>query len=278
MRKIRAAAVQMDTRDDKKLNLEKAKTLIEKAVSQGAEIVGLPEYFNFIGPDARKFEEAEAIPGPTTDFLSSIARKHGIWLQGGSITEKLEGRNKLFNTTVFFNPKGEIAGRYRKIHLLDIEVRNGVAMKESATKDPGDQIVVCETDLGKVGLSICYDMRFPEVYRIMTLEGAVLVFVSADFALYTGKDHWEPILRTRAIENQIFLIAPAQIGIKPTVPPFPTFARSMIIDPWGTVIAKAPDLETCIVADLDLDYLEQMREQLPCLKSRRPSAYRWPAD
>jgi predicted amidohydrolase len=276
MKKIRAAAVQMDSRDDKKLNLEKARDLIEKAVSQGAQIVGLPEYFNFVGPDERKFEEAEPIPGPTTDFLSSLAAKHHLWLQGGSITERVEGHQKLFNTTVFFNPKGEPIARYRKIHLLEIAVKNGVELRESDTKEPGEEIVICETDLGKVGLSICYDMRFPEVYRIMALNGAVIIFVSADFALYTGKDHWEPILRTRAIENQCFLIAPAQIGIKPYVPPFPTYGRSMIIDPWGTVIAKAPDTETCIVAELDMDYLETLRQQLPALKTRRPQTYRWP--
>ncbi len=276
MKKIRAAAVQMDSRDDKKANLEKARELIEAAASLGAQIVGLPEYFNFVGPDQRKFEEAETIPGPTTDFLSSLAKRHHLWLQGGSITERAKGHKKLFNTTVFFNPDGEIIARYRKIHLLEIAVKNGVQLRESDTKEPGEEIVVCETDLGTVGLSVCYDMRFPEVYRIMALEGAVMIFVSADFALYTGKDHWEPILRTRAIENQCFVIAPAQIGIKPYVPPFPTYGRSMIIDPWGTVIAKASDTEACIVAELDMDYLKTIREQLPVLKSRRPDAYRWP--
>jgi len=276
MHKVRAAAVQMDSRDDKKLNLEKAKGLIEEAVSQGAQLVGLPEYFNFTGPDPRKFEEAESIPGPTTQFLSSLARKHKIWLQGGSITERAEGHKKLFNTTVFFNPEGNMAACYRKIHLLEIAVKNGVELRESDTKEPGSEIVVCETDLGKIGFSICFDMRFPEVYRIMALRGAVIVFVSADFALYTGKDHWETILRVRAIENQCYLIAPAQIGIKPYEPPFPTYGRSIIIDPWGTVIAKASDTETCIVADLDMEYLRRLRDQLPALKCRRPDLYQWP--
>jgi predicted amidohydrolase len=273
MKRIRVAAVQMDSQDDKKANLGKATKLIEEAVSQGAQLVGLPEYFNFIGPESREFEEAETIPGPTTKFLSDIARKHNIWLHGGSILEKVEGHNKMFNTCTFFNTKGEMIAKYRKIHLFDVEVKGGPAMIESLTKESGGKVVVCETDLGRIGLSICYDMRFPELYRIMALQGATMMFVPSEYTLYTGKDHWEPILRARAIENQCFIIAPAQIGIKPL---FQTYGRSLVIDPWGTVIAKAPDEETCILAELDMEYLERVRRQIPSLKNRKPAAYQWP--
>jgi len=273
MKLIRVGAVQMDSQNDKKANLQKAEHLIERAASQGAQLVGLPEYFNFIGPENQEFEQAETIPGPTTDHLSEIARRHHIWLHGGSILEKVPGQPKMFNTCTLFNPEGEITGKYRKIHLFDIEVKGGPAMTESSTKESGGKVIVCETDLGKIGLSICYDMRFPELYRIMALKGATLVFVPSEYTLYTGKDHWEPILRTRAIENQCFIIAPAQIGIKPL---FQTYGRSLIIDPWGTIIAKASDKETCILAELDMEYLERVRQQVPSLKNRRPAAYQWP--
>ena len=179
----------------------------------------------------------------------------------------------MLNTTAFFDPNGEIVGLYRKIHLFDVKVSNGPEMLESKTKIPGDEIVVCETEFAKVGLTICYDMRFPELYRILTLLGAKIIFVPSEYTLYTGKDHWEAVLRARAIENQVFIVAPAQIGIKPL---FQCYGRSVIIDPWGTVISKAPDVEIAIVSDIDFDYLERVRDQIPCLRNRRPSVYIWP--
>jgi predicted amidohydrolase len=273
MEKVRVAAVQMDTQDDKKKNLRKAEALVEEAVAQGAQLVGLPEYFNFAGTDRREFGEAEIIPGPTTEFLSGMARRNHLWLHGGSFSEKVEGRTKMFNTTTFFNPAGEMVARYRKTHLLELRIKGGSTVIESSTKDPGDEVVVCDTDLGKIGLSICYDMRFPDLYRVMVSRGAVIVFVCANYSLYTGKDHWEVILRARAIDNQCYIVAPAQIGIKPSSPPFPTYGRSLIIDPWGNIIAKAPDKETCIVADLDMDYLDGVRQQICPMKHRRPDLY-----
>jgi len=275
MKKVIVAAIQMDNLDDKKINLEKADHYIEKAASNGAKLVGLPEYFNFIGPEDREFEAAESIPGPTTETLSKIARKRKIWLHGGSILEKVSGQDKLFNTCTFFNPDGEMIGKYRKIHLFDVEVKGGPSFKESRTKESGKEIVVLNTDIGKIGLSICYDMRFPEIYRIMALRGATVVFVPAEYTMFTGKDHWETVLRARAIENQCYVIAPAQIGIKPA---YQTYGRSLVIDPWGTVLAKASDIEACIFAEIDFEYLEKVRNQVPSLKNRKPTTYQWPKE
>lgn len=272
--RVRVGVVQMDSRTDKQANLIKAQKLIEEAVENGAKLVSLPEYFNFIGPAEDEPAAAETIPGPTTEMLASLAKDKGIWLHGGSILEKMPGRNKMLNTTVVFDPNGEMIARYSKIHLFDVGVKDGPDMVESSTRDSGTEIVVCDTGLGKVGLTICYDMRFPELYRILTLRGAKIIIVPAEYTMFTGKDHWEPILRTRAIENQIFVLAPAQIGMKPL---FQAYGRSLVIDPWGTVIAKAPDVEAALVTDLDMDYLESVREQIPCLKNRKPSVYQWPS-
>jgi len=273
--KVRVAVIQIDSQPDKEANLRKAGQLVRDAATDGARLVCLPEYFNYIGPPEEERGAAETIPGPTTDILASLAREKGIWLHGGSILEKTSGREKMFNTTVVFNPKGEIVAQYRKIHLFDVEVKDGPSMMESSTKDYGDRIVLCDTDLGRVGLTICYDMRFPELYRILTLRGAKIIVVPAEYTLYTGRDHWEPVLRTRAIENQVFILAPAQLGVKPL---FQSYGRSLVIDPWGTVIAKASDLETVVVADLDMSYLERVRDQIPCLKNRKPSVYVWPSE
>jgi predicted amidohydrolase len=261
----------MDSQADKRANLDKASRLIHEASARGAGLVCLPEYFNFIGPAEDEFSAAEPIPGPTTETLASLAKKEKIWLHGGSILERVSGKEKLYNTTVVFDPHGEIVTRYRKIHLFDIEVTDGPAMTESDTKDSGEDIVTCDTDLGRLGLTICYDMRFPELYRILALKGAKIMVVPAEYTLFTGRDHWEPVLRTRAIENQVFILAPAQIGVKPL---FQTYGRSLVVDPWGTVIAKATDVEMTVVVDLDMDYLERVREQIPCLRNRKPSVYK----
>lgn len=273
MDKCTVGVVQMDTQSNKGQNLRKAALLVEEAVAKGAQFVSLPEYFNYLGPEETEFDAAETIPGPTTEHLSQLARRHGIWLHGGSILERVPGQQKMYNTTALFDSSGQIVGKYRKIHLFDIEVDDGPAMQESETRLSGADVVVCDTAFTRVGLSICYDMRFPELYRIMTLRGARVVFVPAEYTLYTGKDHWEPVLRARAIENQIFIIAPAQIGIKPL---FQSYGRSVVIDPWGTVLAKAADTECAIVAELDFAFQERVRAQIPCLSNRKPDAYVWP--
>jgi len=272
---MKVGVVQMDTKANKEANFNKARELIEEGVDKGASLVGLPEYFNYIGPTQEEPAEAEMIPGPTTQMLASLAKEHGIWLHGGSVLEKVPGGEKMYNTTVVFDPNGEIVARYRKIHLFDIEIKDGPAITESDNKASGDEIVFFKIGEVKVGLTICYDMRFPELYRILTLKGARIIMIPSAYTFFTGKDHWEPILRTRAIENQIYIVAPAQVGTKPG---FRTYGHSLVVDPWGNIIAEAQEEETVLVADLDMDYLERIRKQIPCLNNRRPLAYDWPLE
>lgn len=272
MSRFTIAAIQIDTQDDKRENLGKAGKLIDEAAKHGARMIALPENVDFIGKKEGALSNAESIPGPTTEFFSEKAREHKIWLHCGSIGERIPGEQKLYNTSLLMNPSGEIVGRYEKIHLYDVAIQNGPSTRESDTRKPGKDIAVCDTEFCKVGLSICYDMRFPELYRIMALRGALIMFVPANYTLFTGKDHWEPILRTRAIENQCYVVAPAQIGKKPA---FQAYGRSMVINPWGTVIATAEDRECVVYATIDTDYVEAIRTQLPSLPNRRPEAYRW---
>jgi len=273
MKSVRVGVIQMDSQDQKERNMRKAFDLIGEAASGGAKLVGLPEYFNFIGEEEDEMRQAETIPGPTTLQLAEWAKKHRIWLHGGSILERVEGKDRLFGTTVFLDPNGSIIGQYRKIHLFDVDIDRGPVSTESRIREPGDQIVSCPTSIGTVGLSICYDLRFCEIFRILALKGTQMVFIPSAFTQVTGRDHWEPLLRARAIENQFFVLAPAQIGDKPL---YPCYGHSLIVDPWGTIVAQAPDGETSLVADLDLENMERIRQQLPCLKNRNPAAYRWP--
>jgi predicted amidohydrolase len=202
------------------------------------------------------------------------ARRHGITLVGGSITERREGREKLSNTSVVLDPEGEIAGVYRKIHLFDVEV-GGHVYRESEAEEPGEEPVVVRGEGWPIGLTVCYDVRFPELYRILALEGAELVTVPSHFTLATGRDHWHVLLRARAIENQLYVAAAAQVG--ETRPGRPSYGRSLIADPWGIVLAQAADEETVIAAELDRARLRDVREKLPSLRNRQADAYRWPA-
>lgn len=261
------AAVQMNSREDKEVNLRKAERLIDEAVERGAELVGLPEYFNVLGSGREILDNAEAIPGPTIRRLADRARVHGIYLHCGSMPEKGGQAGRVFNTNVLLDSRGEIVAKYRKIHLFDIAIEGQPSHQESATIQAGDEVVIAETVLGPMGLSICYDIRFPELYRRLAVRGAKMVFVPAAFTLYTGKDHWEPLLRARAIENQFYVVAPAQVGTH-SGGTRACYGKSMIVDPWGIVLAKAPDRECVIVADIDLDHLENIRRALPSLTNR----------
>lgn len=275
MGKFLMAVLQIDSQSNKKLNLEKVDTFIDEAASHGAQFIAMPENIHYCGPKDGVFANAETIPGPMSNFFASKAKQHGIWLHCGSIGEIIQNESKLYNTTLLYNPQGKLAARYEKIHMYDVDIKDGPSTRESDTKKPGERIVVCNTDFCKVGLSICYDMRFPEIYRIMALMGAKLIFVPANYTMFTGKDHWECILKTRAIENQCYIVAPAQIGKKPA---FQAYGRSMVINPWGITTACAEDRETIIYAEIDPDYVEQIRNQLPSLKNRHPSAYSWPIE
>ncbi len=268
---LRVGLVQMNSRSDKETNLATAERLIDEAAEKGARLIGLPEYVSYLGPKDLHEANAESIPGPTTDRFAAKARQHGIYLLGGSILERSNTPGSYYNTSTFFSPDGELRATYRKIHLFDIDITGNVSANESATILPGDQAVTVEMDGHTLGLSICYDLRFPELYRMLALDGAEVLFVPAAFTLFTGKDHWHTLLRARAIENQCYVLAPAQIG--PHDPNAQCYGHALVADPWGTVIADAPNHEGVVIADIDFDYLRQVRTQVPSLANRRPSAY-----
>jgi deaminated glutathione amidase len=272
--RIRVACVQMTSRADKAANLETAERLVAQAAATGADVVVLPEKWNAIGTTEELHAAAEPVDGgESVEAMAGWARGHGVTLVGGSITERREGREKLSNTSLVFDSEGQLAATYRKIHLFDVEV-GGVVYRESEAEEPGDEPVVASVEGWGLGLSVCYDVRFPELYRILALEGAEVVSVPAHFTTPTGKDHWHVLLRARAIENQFYVAAAAQVG--ETLPGKPAYGRSLIVDPWGTVVAQAPDEQTVIAAELDRARLADIRAKLPSLKNRQPDAYRWP--
>mgnify|MGYP001566127226 FL=1 len=212
-------------------------------------------------------KNAEPIPGPTADLMARLARDLGIYLLSGSVLEEIPGSSKAYNTSLLFDPKGNAIALYRKIHLFDVDIENGVTTIESETRQPGEEVVVAETEFCPMGLTICYDLRFPELYRALVVKGAQVIFVPSAFTAFTGEAHWEPLLRARAIENQVYIIAPDQIGKNPRS--FATYGNSMIVDPWGRVLARASDLPTVIFAEIDLDYLAKVRAELPSLTHRK---------
>jgi predicted amidohydrolase len=249
--------------------------LVARAAATGADLVLLPEKWNGLGSHEILLDVAEPLDGgETVEAMSRWASTHGITLVGGSIAERREGREKLSNTCVVFDPEGEIEAVYRKIHMFDVEV-GGVVYRESEVEEPGDGPVSCEVEGWKLGLTVCYDLRFPELYRILAVEGAELVTVPAAFTLYTGKDHWELLLRARAVENQCYVVAANQWGV---VEGKASFGRSSIVDPWGVVLAQAPDGDGVIAAELDRAHLERIRRSVPSLANRQPAAYTWPAE
>jgi predicted amidohydrolase len=273
---LRVACVQINASGSKADNIERAEALVARAAATGADVVLLPEKWNGIGSAEILLEVAEPLEGgETVEAMSGWARGHGITLVGGSIAERRDGREKLSNTSVVFDPEGEIAAVYRKIHLFDVEV-GGHVYRESETEEPGDEPVTCEVEGWRVGLSVCYDLRFPELYRILAVEGAELVTVPAAFTLYTGKDHWELLLRARAVENQCYVAAANQWGVNAGGKP--SYGRSSIVDPWGVVLAQAPDEDCVISAELDRAAMERIRRALPSLANRQPAAYTWPAE
>jgi deaminated glutathione amidase len=272
---MRVGAVQLNSTEDTDRNQETADRLVRAAAGMGAELVVLPEKWSVLGTPEQMTAAADPLDGRFTSWARSIALELGIDLVAGSIVERVEGREKTANTSVHVGPDGEVRAVYRKLHMFDVEV-DGEHYAESATEDPGDEVVTSELFGGvRLGMSICYDVRFPELYRMLAVRGAELITVPAAFTLATTRDHWEVLLRARAIENQCFVVAPNQIGPHPPGPR--CGGRSMIVDPWGLVLALAPDVETAIVADLDASTLEGVRRRIPALSHRRPAAYGWPS-
>jgi predicted amidohydrolase len=273
---MRAAAVQLNANNDRDRNLEVAARFVRAAALDGAELVALPEKWDLLGSAAEIEAGAEPLDGGAAIAAArSWARELGIHLLAGSVGERVAGEDRVFNTSVLIDPAGDPVAVYRKIHMFDVDV-NGVEYRESERQQPGDEIVTAPLDGLELGMSICYDLRFPELYRILAVRGADLITVPAAFTLATGRDHWEVLLRARAIENQVFVLAPNQIGDAP--PQYRSNGRSMIVDPWGVVLAQAPDRECFVAAELDLDRQREVRENLPSLANRRPDAYRWPGE
>jgi predicted amidohydrolase len=273
---VRVAAVQLNSSADQAANLAAADRLTRAAAADGARLIVLPEKWTAIGSDDQLRAAAEPLDGPSIGWARAIARELGIDLVAGSILERLEGHERLANTSVHVDPNGELRATYRKLHMFDVEVE-GRTYRESELEQPGDEIVTSETADGvELGLSICYDLRFPELYRILAVRGARVLTVPAAFTLATTRDHWETLLRARAIENQAFVIAANQVGAHPAGQH--SGGRSMIVDPWGLALAQAQDSEGYIVADLDLGRQEEIRSRLPALANRRPEVYRWPSE
>jgi predicted amidohydrolase len=262
-----AAAVQMVASDDKAANLAEAERWIREAAGRGAQLVALPEVFIWRGEKRREREFGETLSGPTATRMAILARELRIYLLAGSILEEIPDSQKIYNTSLLFAPSGELLASYRKIHLFDVDLANGVSLRESATREHGASVVSVRTELGTMGLTVCYDLRFPELYRGLAAQGADVIFVPSAFTAFTGQAHWEPLLRARAIENQAYIIAPDQFG--KSSKSFETHGHSMIVDPWGGVIAKLPEGPGIITAEIDLDYLAKVRAELPSLQHRR---------
>ena len=269
--RVPIAVVQTDAGPDPKPNVARAAALADEAAAGGARLVLLPEYLQFRGPDDGYRASARPIPGPFTDAFAEVARRRGAWILAGSLAETSGDPARPYNTSTVIGPDGGIVARYRKIHLYDVEVRRGPVDLESARVTPGTEPVVAEAAGLRLGLTVCYDLRFPELYRTLALAGAEVLTVPSNFMERTGRDHWEVLLRARAIENGCRVVAPSQVNGPPGAP---AFGRSMVIDPWGTVIAQAPDRETILRAEIDPDRVDDIRRQIPALANRRPASYR----
>jgi predicted amidohydrolase len=264
---LRVAAVQLCSTDDVAANLRAARAGVDEAVARGAEFVALPENFAFLRREGLPIPCAQGLDGEIVGCVRELAARHRVRVLAGSFPEAIPGDARVHNTSVLVGPGGEIEAVYRKIHLFDVKLGDGADFTESANVAPGDEVVVAATPAGGIGLSICYDLRFPELYRAMAAQGAVLLCVPAAFARETGKDHWEVLLRARAIENQAFVVAPAQCGRHN--PERASHGRSLIVDPWGLVLAQAGDRPGVIHAECDLEELAEVRRRLPALAHRR---------
>jgi deaminated glutathione amidase len=264
---MRVAVCQVNSRENRDQNLAVARDMLERAAAAGAQLAVLPEYVDYLGPAAGA-PKPEGVDGEFAGFFATAARELGLWVHAGSFHESGPDEHRTYNTSLIFSPQGELTATYRKIHLYDVEIAGRVSYQESRSVAPGDETVVTEIAGVRTGLSICYDLRFPELYRRLAVQGeARILVVPAAFMLHTGRDHWEVLLRARAIENQCYVVAAGQIGDHN--PGRTCFGRSMIVDPWGTVFAQAPDTPGIVTADLDLTRLEQIRSELPSLANRR---------
>jgi deaminated glutathione amidase len=263
-----AAAIQMNAGPDKAANLERAERLVRVGAGRGANLVALPEVFNWRGKRNEQAAAAETLDGQSLTLMARLARELQIHIVAGSITEQAAaGESRCYNTSALLGPDGGRIAVYRKIHLFDVDLPGRVTVRESDAKLAGADVVTGKTPLGTIGLTICYDLRFPELYRRLTFAGAQILAIPCAFTFPTGEAHWEPLLRARAIENQAYVIAPAQFG--PNIYGYSDYGNSMIVDPWGRVLARAADQEGVVVAPIDLEYQDRVRRELPALKHAR---------
>jgi predicted amidohydrolase len=266
---MRAALIQMTSTDDLSANLDAARLGVENAVDQGADFIALPENFAFLRREGQPIPVAQGIDGEIIHSIRELAARHRVPILAGTFAEAVPDDHRAHNTSVLISADGAIEAVYRKIHLFDVDLSEsgGGAFEESARFKPGEEVVVAETAFGKLGLSICYDLRFPELYREMANRGARLIVVPSAFAPQTGVAHWETLLRARAIENQAFVLAPAQCGQHSS--DRASYGHSLIIDPWGRILAAAGEEPTVLVADCDLEAQDQIRANMPVLRHRR---------
>jgi predicted amidohydrolase len=264
-----AAAVQLTSTSDEAASLDTAERLVRRASGYGAAFIATPENTNFLGPHAEKVRRAQPLDGEVCSRFSSLAAELGVHLLLGSFNEASRDASRCYNTSVLFGPDGSRLAVYRKIHLFDVDVSDAVRFRESDTILPGKELVVAATDLGRVGLSICYDLRFPELYRGLVDRGAELLAVPAAFTLTTGRAHWEPLMRARAIECQSYVVAPAQVGRHDDGGLRESFGHSMIVDPWGHVVARASDGPGLCLAEIDLERVAAVRRAIPVAAHRR---------
>ena len=272
---MRAAAIQLNSTTDVDRNLATAERLVDAAAAAGAELVVLPEKWSALGPGEVLVRLAEPLDGPIVTAAREWARRLGITLLAGSVGERIEGSERIANTSLLITPEGEIEAAYRKIHMFDVDV-GGVSYRESEHERAGEEVVVASAAGTDLGMTICYDLRFPELFRILALRGARVITVPSAFTATTGRDHWEVLLRARAIEDQLFVVAANQFGTAP--PSFSSWGHSMIVDPWGRVLDVLADGEGHAIADLDLGEIERVRARVPSLASRRDGAYAWPVE
>lgn len=270
---MRAAVVQLNSGTELDDNITAAERQVRAAASAGAELVALPEKWSLLCDGELLAERAESLDGEAIGAARSWARELGIELVAGSVAERIPGNDRLANTSVLVDRGGEIRATYRKIHMFDVRVE-GVSYSESSHEAPGEEVVVAAAGELELGMTVCYDLRFPELHRILALRGAEVISLPSAFTVPTGRAHWEVLIRARAIENQLFMLAPNQWGKAP--PHYESWGHSLIVDPWGEVLADAGEGVGFAIAELDLDRLRKIRDDLPSLANRRPEAYVWP--
>lgn len=272
---MRVGLIQLNSRQDRSANVNAALLEVDRAAQRGADLAMTPECTDYKGDAAGAREAAAEVPGVVTEAFAARAREHSMWVLLGSVKERA-GDGSIYNTSVLLDRQGEVAALYRKVHLFDVRLPNGDTRRESDAVAPGGRAVVADVEGGGLGLSVCYDLRFPELYRALVSAGARMLAVPAAFTFVTGRDHWEVLLRARAIENQCWVIAPGQVGSHGTFGR--SNGRSMAIDPWGVVTACASDAPGLMMAEVDLDLVDRVRKEFPALEHRRPDVYARPAD